>query len=54
MSMSLLQAVQQFGAPNFDVSDSDSDTRNGGSVYGSPSIWARIHTLYYRYSIMLH
>ena len=40
--------MQQFGAPNFDVSDSDSDTRNGGSVYGSPSIWARIHTLYYR------
>ena len=46
--MTVYQAVQQYGAPNFDVSDSDSDTRNGGSVYGSPSIWARIHTLYYR------
>lgn len=46
--MTVYQGVQQFGAPIFDVSDSDSDTRNSGSMYGSPGIWARIHTIYYR------
>lgn len=48
--MTVYQAVQQFGAPVFEISDSDSDNRNSGSssMYGSPGIWARIHTIYYR------
>eukprot|EP00095_Tigriopus_kingsejongensis_P008879 maker-scaffold15_size728074-snap-gene-6.27 protein:Tk08879 transcript:maker-scaffold15_size728074-snap-gene-6.27-mRNA-1 annotation:"e3 ubiquitin-protein ligase trip12 isoform x2" len=47
--MTVYQAVQQFGAPVFEISDSDSDTRNSGSsMFGSPGIWARIHTIYYR------
>ncbi len=61
--MTVYQAVQQFGgAPTLDVSDSDSDNRSsgssaaaaaaaamgGGGIYGSPGIWARIHTIYYR------
>ena len=55
--MTVYQAVQQFGSPMFEVSDSDSDGRSpasahggggGGSLYGSPGIWARIHTIYYR------
>ncbi len=38
----------------FDVSDSDSDSRSasfasgGGGLYGSPGVWAKIHTIYYR------
>lgn len=48
--MTVYQAVQQFGAPTFEISDSDSDTRNASAslCYGSPGIWARIHTIYYR------
>ncbi len=38
----------------FDVSDSDSDSRSAmasaasNSIYGSPGVWAKIHTIYYR------
>ncbi len=46
--VTVYQAVQQYGAPMFDVSDSDSDTRGGAAMYGSPGTWARIHTIYYR------
>ena len=57
--MTVYQAVQQFGStPMFDMtsgtgndSGADPDNRNSpGSVlmYGSPGIWARIHTIYYR------
>jgi E3 ubiquitin-protein ligase TRIP12 len=45
--MTVYQAVQQFGAPGSSVTeDSDSDNRN--SMLGSPGVWARIHTIYYR------
>ena len=53
------QAVQQFGAPSsstlgsgLDVSDSDSDGRSpmaSSGIYGSPGVWAKIHTIYYRW-----
>lgn len=47
--MTVYQAVQQFGNPPYDISDSsDSDNRNSSTMYGSPGIWARIHTIYYR------
>ena len=53
--MTVYQAVQQFGtSPIFDMSDTDSENRNhltsnsGGVMYGSPGVWARIHTIYYR------
>jgi len=59
--MTVYQAVQQFGsAPAIDpVSDSDGEGRApaaaamaaaaaGGSLYGSPGVWAKIHTIYYR------
>ena len=57
--MTVYQAVQQFGStPMFDMtsgtgndSGADPENRNSpGSVlmYGSPGIWARIHTIYYR------
>ena len=45
------QAVQQFGGTTtnmFEISDSDSDNRNGGFIFGTPGVWARIHTIYYR------
>jgi len=45
--MTVYQAVQQFGGPGSGLTDdSDSDTRT--SMLGSPGIWARIHTIYYR------
>lgn len=45
------QAVQQFasGGGSSYTDDSDSDNRLGQSVFGSPGVWARIHTIYYRY-----
>ena len=54
--MTVYQAVQQFGsAPMYDMTQDDPENRNtsssaGGSMvmYGSPGIWARIHTIYYR------
>ena len=58
--MTVYQAVQQFGsAPMFDVNQEDPENRNSSSsssagagssmvMYGSPGIWARIHTIYYR------
>ena len=49
--MTVYQAVQQFGsAPTmFDLTSEESDNRNNSVVmYGSPGIWARIHTIYYR------
>merc|ERR1719244_473004 len=57
--MTVYQAVQQFGsAPMFDMNQEDPENRNssnstGGAgssmvMYGSPGIWARIHTIYYR------
>ena len=52
--MTVYQAVQQFGGGNvYDVSDSDSSVDNRAaaastSIYGTPGIWARIHTIYYR------
>jgi E3 ubiquitin-protein ligase TRIP12 len=47
--MTVYQAVQQFGGPNTgQTDDSDSDTRGGASMLGSPGVWARIHTIYYR------
>ena len=45
------QAVQQFGGTTtnmFEISESDSDNRNGGIIFGTPGVWARIHTIYYR------
>ena len=51
--MTVYQAVQQFGAaPLFDINSgegADPENRNSSVVlYGSPGIWARIHTVYYR------
>ena len=49
--MTVYQAVQQFGAAPtmFDLTSEESDSRNNSVVmYGSPGIWARIHTIYYR------
>ena len=62
--MTVYQAVQQFGsAPMFDMNQEDPENRNSSSsssaaggggagssmvMYGSPGIWARIHTIYYR------
>lgn len=53
--MTVYQAVQQFGsAPMFDMSHEDPENhRNSNNassmvMYGSPGIWARIHTIYYR------
>ena len=47
--MTVYQAVQQFGsAPMFENTNEDSDNRNSMVMYGSPGIWARIHTIYYR------
>lgn len=46
--MTVYQAVQQFGGGGSGFTDdSDSDNRNT-SMFGSPGIWARIHTIYYR------
>jgi len=47
--MTVYQAVQQFGsgAGSSYTDDSDSD-RPGQSMFGSPGVWARIHTIYYR------
>jgi hypothetical protein len=51
-NLTSLQAVQQFGgAPSniFEISDSDSENRNGGGIiFGTPGVWARIHTIFYR------
>ena len=55
-----LQAVQQFGSGHVTSSgsgftdDSDSDNRHSHSMFGSPGIWARIHTIYYRYKYDIH
>ena len=51
--MTVYQAVQQFGGGHVTggssyTDDSDSDTRHSHSMFGSPGIWARIHTIYYR------
>ena len=52
--MTVYQAVQQFGGGHVTGSgsgftdDSDSDNRHSHSMFGSPGIWARIHTIYYR------
>ena len=50
--MTVYQAVQQFGtAPIFDMSHEEPSESNRNSsvvMYGSPGIWARIHTIYYR------
>merc|ERR1719509_511693 len=49
--MTVYQAVQQLGGgPSSSgfTDDSDSDTMVRSSVFGSPGIWARIHTIYYR------
>ena len=49
--MTVYQAVQQFGStPMFDMSsgENDPENRNSPIMYGSPGIWARIHTIYYR------
>ena len=49
--MTVYQAVQQFGSTPtmFDSTSEESDSRNNSVVmYGSPGIWARIHTIYYR------
>lgn len=52
--MTVYQAVQQFGGPGggssfTDDSDSDAGHRtHQTSMFGSPGIWARIHTIYYR------
>ena len=53
-NMTVYQAVQQFGSsPMFEISEADSENRNhlassSGMMYGSPGVWARIHTIYYR------
>ena len=53
-NMTVYQAVQQFGSsPMFEISDADAENRNhmasnSGMMYGSPGVWARIHTIYYR------
>lgn len=51
-NMTVYQAVQQFGAsPMLDMSDPDGENRNhiaSSMMYGSPGVWARIHTIYYR------
>ena len=48
--MTVYQAVQQFGSGGGSsyTDDSDSDNRHGQSMFGSPGVWARIHTIYYR------
>jgi len=53
--MTVYQAVQQLGGGGGGAiptsgftDDSDSDSMMRGSVFGSPGIWARIHTIYYR------
>ena len=49
--MTVYQAVQQFGSTPtmFDLTTEDSDSRNNSvMMYGSPGIWARIHTIYHR------
>merc|ERR1719384_95522 len=48
--MTVYQAVQQFasGGGSSYTDDSDSDNRHGHSMVGSPGVWARIHTIYYR------
>merc|ERR1719228_1555124 len=51
--MTVYQAVQQLGGAGGTASsgftdDSDSDSMMRSSVFGSASIWARIHTIYYR------
>ena len=55
--MTVYQAVQQFGsAPMFEPAEADPENRNSAGsgasgaavMYGSPGIWARIHTIYYR------
>ena len=52
--MTVYQAVQQLGGSSGGATssgftdDSDSDSMMRGSVFGSPGIWARIHTIYYR------
>ena len=49
--MTVYQAVQQFGStPMFDMTsgENDPENRNSPIMYGSPGIWARIHTIYYR------
>ena len=51
--MTVYQAVQQLGGAGGGASsgftdDSDSDSMMRSSVFGSPGIWARIHTIYYR------
>jgi len=46
--MTMYQAVQQFGGPNsIPTDDSDSDNRHA-SLFGSPGVWAKIHTIHYR------
>jgi len=45
--MTVYQAVQQYGGPGSGLTD-DSDSDNRHSMLGSPGIWARIHTIYYR------
>ena len=53
-NMTVYQAVQQFGSsPMFDMSEADGENRNHlassvAMMYGSPGVWARIHTIYYR------
>ena len=53
-NMTVYQAVQQFGtSPMFEIADADSENRNhlassSSVMYGSPGVWARIHTIYYR------
>merc|ERR1719410_2827726 len=54
--MTVYQAVQQFGGAGHVnqssgsgfTDDSDSDNRHTHSMFGSPGIWVRIHTIYYR------
>lgn len=50
--LSIHQAVQQFGNPSiYEMADADPDMRSLGSssiLVGSPGVWARIHTIYYR------
>lgn len=46
--ITVYQAVQQFGGQGSGTTDdSDSDNRNT-AMFGSPGIWARIHTIFYR------
>merc|ERR1719186_823686 len=47
--MTMYQAVQQFGGPNsIPTDDSDSDNSRHSSLFGSPGVWAKIHTIHYR------